>query len=83
MSANTLFLIHLASVGVPAFASFVLSAKCLEIAQDLPLAADEPLPRTSLGIVFRAARTARGWWYACGFVVAQVALFAAFYWWVS
>ena len=83
MSANTLFLLHLASVAVPAFASVVLYAKCLEIAQDLPLAAGERFPLTNVGVVLRAARTPRGWGYACGLGVAQVALLAAFVWWIS
>ena len=79
---DTRFLLHLASVAVPAVASLVLYAKCLGIVQDVARRTGEREPWTNVGVLLRALREPSAQRYALGLIVAQASLLVAFIAWV-
>ena len=82
-NSNTRFLLHLASVAVPAFASLVLYVKCLSIVQEVTRKTGEREPWTNVGVLLRALREPSAQPFALGLIVAQAFLLVAFVAWVS
>jgi len=82
-NSNAHFLLHLASVAVPAFASLVLYVKCLGIVQDVTRRTGEREPRTNVGVLLRALREPSAQPFALGLIVAQALLLVAFFAWAA